>query len=1023
MKRFELMRKYAGFLLLILGILNVYAQNSELHLTINSGKSLTNKSTVKLHIAAPHATKMMLSNNGAFTNGTWEAYSTIKNWNLAAGDGDKEIFAKFKDNAGNLSDIVSAKIHLDKTPPRGGKITINKGHDITKKNLVHLDIEVNDADKMMVSNQVNFAGATWKPVETSISGWALAGADGLKKIYVRFNDKAGNVSPTVSSQITYDKTPPRGTAKIKGAPKWINSHQITLDLNCADAEKMKISAVSKEWIPYSKFKEVTLSEGDGVKTVYVKFMDKAHNIGSVIKLTVNLKTTAPVDCKIQIDQGHKFTTKKDKRVSLRTHATGAKYMMLSNYANFTGAKWITYNAIVPTWLLVGEDGEKTVYAKFKDQAENESEVTTGKIMLDRHGPSGGSIIINDGAKLTNKPELTLKLKAIEAEAMEISTVITFGGASWVKYAEEKKMTVTGGDGTKTYYARFKDKAGNVSGVTKTSIVVDRTPPMGSTVSINHKAEWAKTPNVNVAFSSHGAVEMLVSSKADFSDAKWEPYKTTKTLTLSGPDGFKSVGAKFKDGAGNISKVAFDKIKLSTAPPSELKIVINGDKEFATKKDRHAKILLHAKGATKMKVSNSKDFIKAGWIPYSTTKDLWLLTAGDGKKTVYAKFLSPAGVESEVISDDIIQDLTPPTKCSITIDKGAKGTNDKEGKVNLAFTTQGGVEIMVTDNGSFSGKSWEPFVASKTWNLKGTDGLKKLSVKFKDKSGNITRSLSSTIKLDRNPPSGSFTINHGKKFTTALNVKLYIKAVDAYQMQISNASSFGSEWRTVSPEVNWKLIEGDGLKTVNIRFRDHANNISEITSAVIEVDTKAPDAGSLVINDNAEYCTDHAGKVTLEIKTSDDVTKMKVSNRIDFKGSHWIDYTATREWHLIPGSAERKVNVKFMDEAGNESEAVSDIINVDFTPPAAGKITIDNGRKYSKSTDWSANLAIETTGADEMMISNDAGFADAVWEPYATTKTWKLNEGQGKKIVYIKFRDKAGNMSTSVSDDIESDTVF
>ena len=61
------------------------------------------------------------------------------------------------------------------------------------------------------------------------------------------------------------------------------------------------------------------------------------------------------------------------------------------------------------------------------------------------------------------------------------------------------------------------------------------------------------------------------------------------------------------------------------------------------------------------------------------------------------------------------------------------------------------------------------------------------------------------------------------------------------------------------------------------------------------------------------------------------------------------------------------------------------------------------------------LDLSATGATEMLISNDAGFAGASWEAYATSKPWVLTSGDGVKTVYAKFRNAAGNMSSVVSD--------
>lgn len=63
---------------------------------------------------------------------------------------------------------------------------------------------------------------------------------------------------------------------------------------------------------------------------------------------------------------------------------------------------------------------------------------------------------------------------------------------------------------------------------------------------------------------------------------------------------------------------------------------------------------------------------------------------------------------------------------------------------------------------------------------------------------------------------------------------------------------------------------------------------------------------------------------------------------------------------------------------------------------------------------SVTLALSAIGSTEMLISNDAGFAGASWEAYATSKPWVLTSGDGVKTVYAKFRNATGDMSSVVS---------
>ncbi|MBM4402073.1 MAG: carboxypeptidase regulatory-like domain-containing protein [Candidatus Cloacimonetes bacterium] len=58
----------------------------------------------------------------------------------------------------------------------------------------------------------------------------------------------------------------------------------------------------------------------------------------------------------------------------------------------------------------------------------------------------------------------------------------------------------------------------------------------------------------------------------------------------------------------------------------------------------------------------------------------------------------------------------------------------------------------------------------------------------------------------------------------------------------------------------------------------------------------------------------------------------------------------------------------------------------------------------------------------MMVSNSSDFAGASWETYAISKSWTLTSGDGSKTVYIKFKDTAGNTSSTYSDSIILDTT-
>jgi len=87
------------------------------YIIINNEDAVTNSVYVNLTIDASDSTSnvqtMVISNDGVFDNEQWEAFKTKKeNWMLTAISGTRKVYIKFKDTAGNESEIFSDTIEL-----------------------------------------------------------------------------------------------------------------------------------------------------------------------------------------------------------------------------------------------------------------------------------------------------------------------------------------------------------------------------------------------------------------------------------------------------------------------------------------------------------------------------------------------------------------------------------------------------------------------------------------------------------------------------------------------------------------------------------------------------------------------------------------------------------------------------------------------------------------------------------------------------------------------------------------------
>lgn len=176
----------------------------------------------------------------------------------------------------------------------------------------------------------------------------------------------------------------------------------------------------------------------------------------------------------------------------------------------------------------------------------------------------GSITLGGGAVYATSSNISLTLTASDTgtgvEQMMLSNSNNFAGASWQPYAAAVAWVLPGGDGPKTVYARFRDRAGNLSTVYADTITLDTTAPAGS-VTIEGGAAMVTHTHVLLTISgsdANGVADMRLRGDAGAWGA-WEPYATSHVWLLPQQAGQHSVSIQFRDAAGNVSMTYSDAI--------------------------------------------------------------------------------------------------------------------------------------------------------------------------------------------------------------------------------------------------------------------------------------------------------------------------------------------------------------------------------------------------------------------------------------------------------------------------------
>ncbi|MFA4948616.1 MAG: fibronectin type III domain-containing protein [Candidatus Krumholzibacteriia bacterium] len=84
-------------------------------ISINAGATATRSISVILALTAPVTTAyMLISRDATGAGGEWESYERARSWTLDGSDGAKSVYARFRDQGGALSPVVSSSITLDR---------------------------------------------------------------------------------------------------------------------------------------------------------------------------------------------------------------------------------------------------------------------------------------------------------------------------------------------------------------------------------------------------------------------------------------------------------------------------------------------------------------------------------------------------------------------------------------------------------------------------------------------------------------------------------------------------------------------------------------------------------------------------------------------------------------------------------------------------------------------------------------------------------------------------------------------
>ncbi len=235
-----------------------------------------------------------------------------------------------------------------------------------------------------------------------------------------------------------------------------------------------------------------------------------------------------------------------------------------------------------------------------------------------------------------------------------------------------------------------------------------------------------------------------------------------------------------------------------------------------------------------------NFISVTFQPTTPTGDYHITAAspavnrgsGTGAPTTdYDGEARPSGIAPEIGADEVVGAVGSLFTGSVVINGGAVATSSRSVTLTLSAASNAGAVTSrrVSWNNGTTWSGWTTYTATVGATVPNGDGIKTVSVQYRDAVGNISPTYTDTIILDRVRPTGSVVINGGAATTASTSVTLTFSATDAatsvtdMRWRWSNAA--WGPWVAYAATANATITGGFGNKTVQVQYRDAAGNAS------------------------------------------------------------------------------------------------------------------------------------------------------------------------------------------------------
>jgi len=649
----------------------------------------------------------------------------------------------------------------------------------------------------------------------------------------------------------------------------------------------------------------------------------------------------------------------------------------------------------------------------------------------------GSIAIEGGAELTNSSAVTLTLSAEGADQMCISDSES-SCRRWEEYETEKRWRLRGrGSGERTVYAWFSSD-GVVGEMVSDSIDYDRGLPRYGDLEVTGSDEGLTLTWGGFIDDYSGVVSYLVEqtegSRAPLSRCRDDsPIYTgdATSLLLTGLEGTYSWRVCPVDAAGNIGTGAV--ASYTTRPeydPPTGSIVLADGRDWTNETRVMATLSASdASGVESMCLSMRADRCRR-FVRYATSARL--VVRGDGEHTAYVWYRDVHGNTSGPFSDSIRYEREQPEDGTVSAEASDATITLTLAGFSDADSGIAGYRVMGSTTSARPGRRCRSgdVLYEGPGDIIVLSGLPngethQLHLCAVDAAGNVSNGVSgvATPVPERDAPVGS--IDLGGRYTSSPWIEASVSASDpsgVTEMCVTTRLPC----RRFSPfEETVRLSVGYGDTTVYAQFRDRWGNESDFVSAVIGLDRRAPDDGTVTILPGdgeitlafADFVDEASGVASYSVFVEEGIRPPR-----SCRGTpDWTGSAPTATFGGLTNGQAYSFLVCATDAVGNTSrgERAGPASPAPELVPPVGTVEIEGGAEWTTSRRVELTLSATDDSGVARMCIDTRGYRCTRWVDYEESYRASIS-GHGEVEVRVWFEDVWGNQSEVAVDTIGLD---